>query len=65
MQEQSLSVGQAAAQLGVPAWKVRRVVDQIAPETPRCGQNRVLSPGTIQKLSNRLYEDGFLRERPK
>lgn len=60
--QRPLSTSQAAAQLGVPQWKVRRVVDRIAPELPRVGLQGVRSipPAMLKALAEELRADGYV-----
>jgi len=48
--------------LGVPEWKVRRVVDRIAPDVPRVGGQRVraIPPEMMKTLAQELEMDGYL-----
>lgn len=62
MRRNPLTPSQAAAQLGVPEWKVRRVVDRIAPDVPRVGVQRVraIPPEMMKTLAQELEMDGYL-----
>lgn len=51
MSDAPLSTGQVAEQLGVPIWAVRRAVDSLLPDTPRCGQNRIIPPEAVKQLA--------------
>ena len=66
MANQPLTTGQAAAQLGVPEWKLRRVVDEIAPETPRIGGQavRAIDPAAMKTLADELWRQGYIAKRP-
>lgn len=60
-----LSTGQVAAQLGVPQYAVRRTLDAIAPDAPRIGRNRLVTPGMQKKLADELYLRGHLAKKPQ
>lgn len=55
-----LSTSEAAAALGVPQWKLRRVVDAIAPQAERIGRARVVPEALMRKLSDELYQQGYI-----
>lgn len=63
------STGQIARRLNVPPHAVRRALDAIAPDAPRCGdqpfnQRRVVTPDVAKRLADELYQRGYLAEPP-
>jgi hypothetical protein len=47
------TVGELAARLNAPAWKIRRVVDSIG-DTPRAGQYRLIPSNMLDEITKRL-----------
>jgi hypothetical protein len=54
MSEKKVTTSQAAAQLGVPAWRVRRLADALLPGVPRAGLYRLLGPEEVAALKKAL-----------
>lgn len=56
----SLTIPQVAARLGVPAWKVRRIVDSLDVEVPRAGLYRLIPGSLLTTISDELRRQGWL-----
>ncbi|MCA9009154.1 MAG: hypothetical protein KDB01_05375 [Planctomycetaceae bacterium] len=51
-----LTTGQAAALLNRQPHQVRRVFDEMWPDTPRAGQNRLIKPEQLPELAAAIAE---------
>ena len=49
-----LTITQVAAHFGVPAWKVRRLVDSLDIEIPRAGLYRLVPRETLARIGDEL-----------
>lgn len=49
-----LTVGEVAKIFDVPAWKVRRVVDELASEVPRAGLYRLIPRDLLGVIAEKL-----------
>jgi len=58
MPDASLTIPQVAARLGVPDWKVRRIVDSLEVEIGRAGLYRLVPPSLLGRISNELQRQG-------
>jgi hypothetical protein len=56
-----LSIGEAAARLGVATWQLRRLYERkLLPEPPRIGPFRVLPAGDLPAAEAALRQAGYL-----
>jgi hypothetical protein len=53
------TVGQLARALETDAWRIRRVVDELAPDLPRAGQYRLIPDSLVPEIEARLEERGW------
>jgi hypothetical protein len=58
-----LTVGQVSAVLGVPAWKIRRVVDALQASLPRAGSYRLIPRAMLGQIAIELDRQGWLSEK--
>jgi hypothetical protein len=49
-----MTVGQVAKLLDAPQWRVRRLVDEVAPTAPRAGLYRLIEPRVVELVRQRL-----------
>jgi hypothetical protein len=55
-----LTIGQIAAIYGVPAWKIRRVVDSLGVEIPRIGLYRSIPRELLGMIAAELQSQDWL-----
>jgi hypothetical protein len=58
------TVGQLAQTLDTDPWRIRRVVDELAPNLPRAGQYRLIPESLLPEIEARLEERGWRQSRP-
>jgi hypothetical protein len=56
MSDTHLTTGVLATELGVPVWRVRRVVDALGVRCPRAGQYRLIPRALIPSIRAALEE---------
>jgi hypothetical protein len=49
-----LTIGTIADLLGQPAWRVRKAVDALMPDVPRCGQYRAVPRALLGAIQDKL-----------
>ena len=54
MSQGHLTVGELSKLFGAPAWKIRRVVDELAPHAPRAGNYRLVPPDLLGAIADKL-----------
>ncbi|MFH1922716.1 MAG: hypothetical protein ABIP48_22865 [Planctomycetota bacterium] len=59
-QPSHLTVGQVAEIYGVPAWKIRRMVDSLDVEIPRAGLYRLIPRNLLGTITIELQRQGWL-----
>jgi hypothetical protein len=60
------SVGAAAAQFGVPAWKVRRLFERgLLPPAARVGPYRIIPGSELPDVERALKKVGYLPEKDR
>jgi hypothetical protein len=58
------TIGQLAEQLQEPEWRVRRVVDSLAPGLPRAGLYRVIPADLAERVAQRVQQRREQQEAP-
>jgi len=62
MTQEFRTIGQVAQEAKAPAWRVRRIVDELCPDLPRAGLYRLvpydLLPAIIEKLNEQTSSTG-------
>lgn len=59
MESELSTVGQVAKQLGVPGWKVRRVVDSVGASVAKAGLYRLIAPAGVELIRAELQRQGW------
>ena len=54
---QYLSVGEVSKVFDTPAWKVRRVVDELDPKVVRAGNYRLIPRDLLESIAGKLRGD--------
>lgn len=56
------NVHELKVELGVPSYRLRRVIDRMDPPVPRQGQSRMVPEGRMPELVSELRRRGWLPE---
>lgn len=56
------TIGELSREIGVPTWKIRRVVDALDIAIPRAGQYRLVTPDVESRICDELRRTGWLHD---